>query len=188
MISSNSAMTSARFLYSGDRIMYNLWRRAWLPALLLSISGVIQTTPAAAQDNSAKPAAPVQDSSAKATSGPMTSTQQDHVSASRSDSAVKEKPSDGNRAVTAPAKPGASTHGVGAAQAASAKAPTTTGATAPRPAPTSQKSSAKTGQNAPVEAHSVVKENPKLPSRLPPPQGNPSAPPPNQHPAEPQNP
>ena len=168
--------------------MYNLWRRTWLPALLLSISGVIQPTAAPAQGDSAKPTAPAQDVSSQATSGPMTSTQQDHVSASRADSAVKEKPSDGNRAVTAPVKPGAATHGVGAAQAASAKAPTTTGATAPRPTPTSHKSSAKADQNAPVEAHSAVKENPKLPSRLPPPQGNPSAPPPNQHPAEPQNP
>ena len=123
----------------------------------------------------------------------MTSAQQDNVSASRSDSGVKEKTNDGNRAVTAPAKAGGTTHGVGAAQAASPNAPTTTGATAPRPTharPTHahKKHSAKTDSGAPVETHSVVKDNPKLPSRMPPPQGNPSAPPPNQHPAEPQNP
>ena len=158
-------------------MMDNLWRRAWLPALILSVGGVLHTT-----------AAPAQDSTPKPSGGAMTSAQQDNVSASRSDSGVKEKANDGNRAVTAPAKPGGTTHGVGAAQAASPNAPTTTGATAPRPTQAPKKHSAKTGSGAPVEAHSAVKDNPKLPSRMPPPQGNPSAPPPNQHPAQPQNP
>ena len=162
--------------------MDKLWRRAWLPALIFSVGGAIHTTAASAQDTAAKPG-----------SAAMTSAAQDNVSASRSDSGVKEKTNDGNRAVTAPAKPGGTTHGVGAAQAASPNAPTTTGATAPRPTharPTHarKKHSAKTDSGAPVETHSVVKDNPKLPSRMPPPQGNPSAPPPNQHPAEPQNP
>jgi hypothetical protein len=185
--SSSAMMDDARPLNSGDRIMDNLWRRAWLPALILSFGGVTQTAPALAQDNAAKPAAPAQHSSTKPSGAAMTSAQQDNVSASRSDSGVKEKANDGNRAVTAPAKPGGTTRGVGAAQAASPTAPKTTGATAPRPATTSE-TSAKAGQKAPVERHSAVKENPKLPSRMPPPQGNPSAPPPNQHPAEPQNP
>jgi hypothetical protein len=156
--------------------MDKLWRRAWLPALILSVGGVIQSAPALAQDSSAKPGGAA-----------MTSAQQDNVSASRADSGVQEKTNDGNRAVTAPAKPGSTTRGVGASQAASPKARKTTGATAPRPATTAETSS-KAAQKAPVEAHSVVKDNPKLPSRMPPPQGNPSAPPPNQHPAEPQNP
>jgi hypothetical protein len=156
--------------------MDKLCRRAWLPALILSVGGVIHTTAAPAQDGSAKPGGAA-----------MTSAQQDNVSASRSDSGVKEKTNDGNRAVTAPAKPGGTTHGVGAAQAASPNAPTTTGATAPRPTHAPKKHSAKTDSGAPVERHSVVKDNPKLP-RMPPPQDNPSAPPPNQHPAEPQNP
>jgi hypothetical protein len=168
--------------------MDKLWRRAWLPALILSVGGVVHTTAAPAQDSSAKPAAPTQDSSPKPSGGAMTSAQQDNVSASRSDSGVKEKTNDGNRAVTAPANPGGTTHGVGAAQAASPKAPTTTGATAPRPTHAPKKHSAKADSGAPVEAHSAVTENPKLPSRMPPPQGNPSAPPPNQHPSEPQNP
>lgn len=167
--------------------MHKLWRRAWLPALIFSLCGVIHTTSAPAQDSSATPASPAQGGAAKPTGGAMTSAQQDQVTASRSDAGVKEKTNDGNRAVTAPARPGGTTHGVGAALAASPKAPKTTGATAPRPATTSE-TSGKAAHKAPVEAHSAVKENPKLPSRMPPPQGNPSAPPPNQHPAEPQNP
>lgn len=168
--------------------MDKLWRRAWLPALILSVGGVIHPTAAPAQDSSAKRAAPSQDNSQTPGSSAMTSAQQDYVSASRSDSGVKEKTNDGNRAVTVPAKPRGTTHGVGVAQAASPNAPTTTGATAPRPTHAPKKHSAKRDSGAPVETHSVVKDNPKLPSRMPPPQGNPSAPPPNQHPAEPQNP
>lgn len=171
-------MTHARFLYSGDRIMYKLWRRAWLPALLFSISGIIQTTPAPAQDSSAKPSGV-----------PMTPAQQDHVTASRSDAAVKETPNDGNRAVRAAPKPGDSTHRMGAARRRSAKAAPTTGATAPRPkASSSLKPGANGHYRAPTEAHSALKENPKLPSRLPPAQGASSAPPPNQHAEEPQSP
>lgn len=157
--------------------MDKLWRRAWLPALVLSLGGFLHAAPAAAQDSAAQPS-----------SGPMTSTQQDHVTASRSDSGVKENAHDGNRAVTARAKSGGTTRGVGKALAAGPKAPTTTGATAPRPAPNARESRADSAQGAPVEAHSALKENPKLPLRMPPAQGAPSAPPPNQHPSAPQNP
>ena len=164
-------------------MMDKLWRRAWLPALIFSVGGAIHTTAASAQDSRCEARQRRHDLGG----GRITS------SASRSDSGVKEKTNDGNRAVTAPAKPGGTTHGVGAAQAASPNAPTTTGATAPRPTharPTHarKKHSAKTDSGAPVETHSVVKDNPKLPSLMPPRRSSPSAPPPNQHPAEPQNP
>jgi hypothetical protein len=173
--------------------MFELSRRAWLPALVLSLTGVMHAVPAPAQDSPAKrddaskPDSSTQSTSpSKAPNAPMTSAQQDHVTASRSDSAVKEKSNDGNRAVLAPAKRGKTTHGVGAAKSAPAHDATTTGATASRPKP-SKEMGANPDGHAPVEAHSAVKENPKLPNRLPPAQGAPGAPSPNTHPEDPQN-
>jgi hypothetical protein len=143
--------------------MFKLWRRAWLPVLVFCVSGIVQTSPSIAQDNSVKQ-----------TGTPITPAQQDHVTASRSETAKDKKDkkaNDGNRAVQAAAKPGdtSAVHPI-----------PTTGATTPR-ATAMQKSPANPG-HAPVEKHSAIEQNPKLPAELPLRQAAPSRPAPQDPP------
>ncbi len=148
--------------------MSNLTQHTVVPTLVLCLGALIPIAAASAQESSSKPS-----------STPMTSAQQDNVTGARSDPSVKEPANDGNRAVHAARK--------GNTKAA-AHAPTTTGATSPRPTVEGKKSPGDARGGTPVEAHSAVKENPKLPTRMPPPQGAPSAPPPNDHPETPKSP
>ena len=169
-----------RAVVDKEIIMKNLWRCNLLVALALTSSGAIVAQTILPQDNQATQpntgapkTKPRPATATKAEPGaPVTSSQQDHVTGSRSSPDPKSKANTFNRAVAAPGAP---------RPAHPARHPKA------EPSPAAEQSGAPE-HRTPVESHSAIQQNPQLPNRMPPPQGSPSAPTPNQNPKPPQNP